>query len=350
MRKASRPTLVRWIQILSSLRSDLPPAGYKGLTADWKANARQFAKALECSHRTILRDVDALRDCGYILEYEETDHTIRWVNKNGIEPLPLMAATEDEVIALITALAISHSVLDTGTADKLRTFLLKLEQHLDGQFLHSFDDIQRTIHYQHVHLTPSDTALWTKLQRCILDQRAIEVAYSSPHEENTPRNIRAMPLQLVNLESNWYLNILKISDQPDDSHGKFRLLKLARIQEVRELPVQVPEEWDREVLRDRNERGIGAWQGGEEEGVRLRIAEDKIGFMRERAWYPGHHFEPQEDGSWILSFTASNTDRLAPFVLQWAPDLEVLEPEHLRQQVAWLAGQAARLHGDQQRK
>lgn len=346
MRKASRPTLVRWIHILNSLRSDTPPLGYTGLAADWTPNAKQFAKALECSHRTILRDVEALRDCGYKLDYDEADHTISWVNKTALEPLPLMAATEDEVIALITALAISHSVLDTGTAENLRTFLLKLEQHLDSQFVHSFEDIQRTIHYKHIHLTPSDTTLWTRLQRYILDQRGIEVTYSSPFEENVPRTIRVLPLQLVNLESNWYLNVLRIADNEHESHSGFRLLKLARIQEIRECPIQVPEQWDREALRERTEKGVGAWQGGEEESVRLRIAGSKIGFMRERAWYPGHRFKQQEDGSWILSFKASKAEHLAPFILQWAPHLEVLEPEHLRSEVAWVAGQAAELHAD----
>lgn len=158
LRKASRPTLVRWIHILESLRSGEPPLGYTGLPADWKANAKQFAKALECSHRTILRDV--------------------------------------------------------------------------------------------------------------------------------------------------------------------------------------------ETLRERTKKGVGAWQGCAEESVRLRIDGSKIGFMRERAWYPGHQFEEQADGSWILSFRASMAEHLAPFILQWAPHLEVLEPEHLRSKVKCLAGRAAALHAD----
>jgi len=61
----------------------------RSVPADWTPNAKQFANALECSHRTILHDVEAFRDCGYKLDYDEADHRISWVNKNALKPLPL---------------------------------------------------------------------------------------------------------------------------------------------------------------------------------------------------------------------------------------------------------------------
>ena len=174
MEKAKRATIRRWLFILGSLRSESPPPGYPKPAAEWTPNAMQFALAFECHPRTIQRDLDDLRACGYEIDYDRQEHRLNWLNKKGVETLPLMAATEEEVISLMTALAISNSVLDTATARHLTSFLDKLEQHIQGGFLHPREVIDRTVHFKHAWQSAKDTTVWTKLQRAILDQRGID--------------------------------------------------------------------------------------------------------------------------------------------------------------------------------
>ena len=336
---------MRIMHILHHLREEArgtaSPASPAGRSR--RVNARTLAETLECSMRTIHRDIEALRDAGYHIDYEKNAHTLAWTNAREVEPVPLMTATEDEVLALTTTLALSGTLLDNATARHLETFLGKLQQHLEDGFLHPLEDVRASLSYLPTQVAVNEAPHWTDIQRAILNDRGLEITYASPHRGDEPCTYALEPFRLAHLDGAWYVVGRKRGAGTRDDD--LRLFRLSRIQSLATArwTVAAPRP-PSAVIDERLRFALGAWQGDDTETVKMRIDADVAGFVRERAWNPSHRFTEEPDGDWLLEFETAHADKIMHFVLEWSPHIELLEPDFLRPRIAHLAECARRLH------
>ncbi len=340
-----RKGLVRIMHILHHLRDEARGTASPGRPAgrSRRVNARTLAETLECSGRTIQRDIEALRDAGYDIDYDENAHTLEWKNAREVEPVPLMTATEDEVVALTTALALSGTLLDNAAARHLETFLGKLEHHLEDGFLHPLEDVRASLSYLPTQVAVNEAPHWTDIQRAILNERGLEITYASPHYGDDPHTYALEPFRLVHLDGAWY--VIGRKRGAGTSNQDLRLFRLSRIQSLATARWTVAAPPPPAALIDERMRfGLGAWQGDEIETVKMRIDADVAGFVRERAWNPSHRFTEEPDGDWLLEFETAHADKIMHFVLEWSPHIELLEPHYLRPLIANLAESARKLH------
>lgn len=121
-------------------------------------------------------------------------------------------------------------------------------------------------------------------------------------------------------------------------------LKLDRIQSanIRSDTFDFPEPND---ILDMLKHTWGIWDGDEPVRVRLRFHNRQRQRLLETKWHPTESLSDQEDGSVIWTGIISEPQEMMPWIRGWGPDVEVLEPQSLREQIAIDADRTARQYG-----
>ena len=115
--------------------------------------------------------------------------------------------------------------------------------------------------------------------------------------------------------------------------NEIRTFKIERIRAVE----MTYESYDIPPDFDANSYLASSWgivvASGEAENIRLRFSPELARIMKETIWHPSQASEPQSDGSVIVTFTVTNTVELRSWILSWGDEVEVLEPEGIRQEI-----------------
>ena len=127
------------------------------------------------------------------------------------------------------------------------------------------------------------------------------------------------------------------------ARGELRVFKLERVlsAELTEHCFQTDPSFDAEAYLL---TGWGIMGGPGTQTVRLRLAPEAVGRLRESQFHPSQQTCDQPDGSCIVTFQVAHPIELAAFVRGWGPRAEVLEPAELRQLIAREARETARLY------
>ena len=127
--------------------------------------------------------------------------------------------------------------------------------------------------------------------------------------------------------------------------GAMRTFKLERIQRIELIPqtYTIPEEFDaREKLAD----AWGIWYtDAEPVEVVLRFHPRVAGRVRETRWHRSEDVEEQPDGSLIWRARVAEPQEMLPWIRGWGADVEVVEPESLRNKLTGETRQLAETYG-----
>jgi CRISPR-associated endonuclease/helicase Cas3 len=127
--------------------------------------------------------------------------------------------------------------------------------------------------------------------------------------------------------------------------GTLRTFKLERIQriELTGRPYTIPDDFDAHAkLAD----AWGIWYTeAEPEDVALKFHPRVAERVRETRWHRSEWVEEQPDGSLIWRARVAEPQEMVPWVRGWGADVEVLEPDGLRDQLVGEARQIAETYG-----
>ncbi|HIP96678.1 MAG TPA: WYL domain-containing protein [Anaerolineae bacterium] len=127
--------------------------------------------------------------------------------------------------------------------------------------------------------------------------------------------------------------------------GALRTFKLERIQriELTAEPYEIPLDFDpRELLAD----AWGIWYTeAQPVEVVLRFHPRVAGRVRETRWHRSERVEEQPDGSVIWRARVAEPQEMLPWIRGWGADVEVLEPEELRDRMTGEARRLAEIYG-----
>ena len=68
--------------------------------------------------------------------------------------------------------------------------------------------------------------------------------------------------------------------------------------------------------------------------VHLRFSPEAAPFVRERNWHSSQVMESDSDGNLSLRVEIADPREMLPWIRSWGPQVEVLEPDWLRERVA----------------
>jgi predicted DNA-binding transcriptional regulator YafY len=160
------------------------------------STARDLARALEVSERTIYRDVQELSACGLPIE---SAAGVGYRLRRGFELPPLMF-DRDELQALRLGARMVRAWADAGLSQAAGNALRKIEAVLPEGLADS-DETRETLFAPHLH--PYPVPLVGLLRRAAADRRKCGFTYTRPDGATSVRTVR--PLGLFYWGAAWTL-------------------------------------------------------------------------------------------------------------------------------------------------
>lgn len=284
----------------------------------------------EVSSATVKRDIVYLRDrmdlpvsfdparAGWCLDRRR---------RPGGPPAELeMVLREDEVHALLTmehllAVVEPGGMLGARTAPLRRSLTQLLEQGLRApradvarriRVLASGARRPRLLHYQAV-------------AHAVLARRRLRITYRSRSRGQT-REREVSPQRLAYYRDNWYC------DGWCHLEDGLRIFSVDAIEQVSVLDTaacDIPEEELDALLTG----GYGIFAGRPRHQARLRFSAERARWVASERWHPDQRgrFDPQ--GRWLLDLPYADPRELVMDILRHVPEVEVLWPQELEQEV-----------------
>ncbi len=131
----------------------------------------------------------------------------------------------------------------------------------------------------------------------------------------------------------------------DEMTQKIRAVKLESIKRVNltDSTYAIPTHFDRRRYLE-SAWGITGGDGDEKTKVVLAFPTDMTPLIRERVWHSSQRIETLEDKRCTLSVQVADWREMLPWIRSWGAEVEVLEPQALRDALAAEAQQVATLY------
>lgn len=313
MKVASRPPLRRLVALDQMIRRGRYP------------NAYTAARDLEVNRRTILRDLDFLRDCwGAPVEFSRQHNG--YFYRDPDYPLPLYRLTEGELIAFFLAERLMQQYRDSPFAKDLATAFRKLTAALPDQVSIDLSHLDEGFSFRSKPAKNGDVERFRQLTRAIRAGRQLELVYWTASRDVTCR--RAVdPYHLASVAGEWYL--VAFCHMRED----VRMFVPGRIRSLKETGERFERPPDFSIAAYLDATFTIVRGKGPPRTIKLRFAPEAARYIREKEWHPTQKIVDLLDGSLILTLKVSHLLEVRRLALHWGADCEVLAPTELRKQV-----------------
>ena len=286
---------------------------------------RSFTEALEASRNTVTRDFEFMRDSlGAPIEYCREQNGHRYAPDSPEFELPGFWMNPAELYALLACEQLLENVQPGMITTRLAPLKDKIRQLL-GESGHDAERISERIHIQPIQARMAAHRIFDPVAEATLAGKQLSFTYNARSSAgNTHR--QTDPQRLLHYRSNWYL--LAVCHKARD----LRLFSLDRISEprVEDAPsAQKPIE----AIDGFAYASFGIFGGGPKGTAHLRFSSHAAEWVADETWHPDQVGEHRADG-YHLTVPYSDERELAMEVLRYGPEVEVLGPEELRQEVA----------------
>lgn len=282
-------------------------------------SVEEIADRCGVSKRTIYRDLHALETVVKVPIWEEGA-------RRGIVEgyfLPPIKFSLSEALNLFLAARLMLSYTHRYDPNIASTFL-KLNSIVPPPLR---EQIQKTLEWMQKQ-PKDDRYLRTQatLAEAWVSQQRVKISYRSlPAEKATERIIEPYFIEPAAAGHSSY-----VVAYCHRAH-EIRTFKIERIEAIEMIsePCTIPQDFDASKFFSSS---WGIVVEGEVEIIRLKILTPEIArIMEETIWHPSQMLERQGDGSVVMTLRVVDTDELRGWILSWGEQIEVLEPEGLRQ-------------------
>jgi proteasome accessory factor B len=288
---------------------------------------RELADIYEVSKKTIERDITNLSSVGFPI-YDEIDpcrdnQVIYRIYKGYTIPELNLSELENYTMFIIMKMVSPWQ----GYLDGLAKYSFK---KIFSQADQNFVDFMRKVSEQIVptstntmNLSGDSSEVLINIVKAIYNHKKIKIVYSSVFSHGIKEHIIS-PLSLKFHNNNIYLaGYLRAKNQT-------LIFALNRINELTLLTeTQDSVKFDPQDFFDKS---FGISQG-QPFSVKLRFTKNVAQYVSERIWHPKQEITNCENGDIILSFEAKSLDETVSFVLSFKENVEVVEPEMLKEKV-----------------
>jgi predicted DNA-binding transcriptional regulator YafY len=283
-------------------------------------SARTIAEELECSERTVYRDLQALELAGvpWYWDQEGTCYRVRPDYR-----FPVLNLSDEETLGQAIATTLSEAPgLKTGpgaraTTRKLAVVGKETSQKIlaDAEQLIHVLDLKLVDHSRHQEIIR--TVQWALLQR-----KQVVGQYRSPYKAE-PVQLRLHPYRLCLVKAAWYLIARPAdADQP-------RTFRVARFQTLRmvDQAAAIPECFD---LKAYFGHAWAVYRGERTYDVEIQFVPEAAEIVTETQWHQTQKTRRHKDGSVTLTFQVDGLNEILRWILGWAGRARVIRPPELR--------------------
>jgi proteasome accessory factor B len=315
MRSSNRPQYHRLQRILELIR--------EGTRTGSLPNCRHFTREVKVSRRTLMRDLDFLRDDHHApIAYDDSRKGFHLTDPAfKLAPVEL---TRREVFSFSIARKLLERFEGTPLEMDMRSVLAKIAGSLQGTAafdVESLTDQFTVLAEDHARVDPE---IWQRTGRAINQRERLRLRYQ--RFDGVIRDYLLEPWHLVAYHGNWYLLAL------NTSAGRTETFALSRCRSLAATGQHFP----RPAAFDPNtffKDAFGISQAGQPWKVRLLFAREVATYIRERVWHPSQRMRQRRDGTLELRLQTSSRKELTRWILSWVPHVKVLAPRELKERV-----------------
>lgn len=267
---------------------------------------RNDIHVLEVDHKIRLRD-DLKRGSKKIYRYVDTDYT-----------LPMFHINDEERHKVQDAIRVLRHFEGEPLYDWARILLMQVE---GGAF---DDDSSQVVSFQ-TNLDLKGLNHFSDLLQAIISKRVLKMNYTPYGKPQITATI--YPYYLKEYNDRWYL-IAQVKGY--DSYAHYALDRIDDFEEVA-LPYKEPDiEFD-----DYFDDVVGVTvPEGDSEDIILRVSKPRFEYIRTKPLHLTQRIVEENDLFAVVSINVKVNKELEALILSFGSDMEVLEPKHLREQVA----------------
>lgn len=240
--------------------------------------------------------------------------------------LPGLWFSAEEIHALLT---MQHLLghLDAGglLGPHIAPMMKRLTQVL-GEGTEQAADLGRRIRVQTVGARRLHLPHFQAVGSALLRRRRLVIEYhgrgSNQHSER-----EVSPQRLIHYRDNWYLDAWCHLRRALRS---FSADAIGRVQVLNKQAIDVADAELDEVLG----AGYGIFAGREVQWATLRFGAERARWVAAESWHPRQRGRFEADGRYVLELPYSDPRELVMDILRHVPEVEVLEPEGLRETAA----------------
>lgn len=326
MKNLSRPQYYRIKRILEMIRGPSAAGRYP--------SASDFAKELEVSWRTAIRDLDYLRDEeGAPIEYDASMKgyylaDVTWT----LRPVEL---NRNEVFAF----SIARKLLDRfrGTALELdmKSVLDKIAGSLEGKITLDIESLTDRFTVLTDDYVPVEPKTWKAVAELLNRQEEAEMTYEKFNGE--VKQYRVEPYHLLSYHGNWYVlcgrdgrsSFVRRTSADREEPATFAVSRIQWITGTGRH-FSLPKNFDAGKYVEK----LFGISGGEQLlDVRLLFSKSVSGYIRERIWHPTQKVIRRRGGRIELRLRSAGWKELVRWILSWQPDVRVLAPKDFRERI-----------------
>lgn len=300
------------------------------LTVGRCVTRERMLRELEVSVSTIKRDIAFLR--------ERLNMPIVWVSElagwqleqnqstgNGQYEIPGLWLTAEEIHALLTMQHLLAN-LDTGglLGPHIGPLRRRLDQLLDGGAPPD-SEVARRIRVLTIGARRIELPHFQAVGSALLRRRRLAITYHARSDDGVSRR-ELSPQRLVLYRDNWYL------DAWCHQRKALRSFSVDAIQAVQVLDrgaADVPEH----KLDDELGAGYGIFSGSAVKHAQLRFSPQRARWVAAERWHPNQVGRWDHAGRWLLTVPYADPRELVMDILRHLPDVEVIAPDELREDV-----------------
>jgi len=290
-----------------------------------------LCERMECSHATLKRLIGYMRDM--------LDAPI--VNKRGVgyfyDPnisfeLPGLWFNAQELHALLSMEKLLDH-LEPGVFTEAISPIQQRLKHLLKRAGHGGEKEMGRIRILSMLPRSRKLPFFSRVATAVLERRRLSFSYTG--RGNDELNTREVsPQRLTHYRENWYL------DAWCHLRGGLRTFSLERMGDVRLLE-SVAEDIDEAELHENLRSAYGIFSGVADKEAVLRFTGKRARWIADEIWHSDQQSRWLENGSYELRIPYADDTELVLDICRYGPDVEVIEPQALRQAVTERLRQAS---------
>ena len=308
---------------------------FKMLSDGGYPNCNDFTDELETTRRTVLRDLDYMRDRMNVpLEFDRARNG--YYLTRPFENLPMIEISESDLVLLFVAERVA-SQYGSELGGRIKASFARLASVLGDTVNTTWQDLDALLSFRTTGVGKAELDSFETLQKSVKNKSVVSFRYQGANDPR-PKSRTVHPYHLGLVNSQWYLFAW------DPTREAMRTFSLARIGSPKatgkrfepDAGVSVPA-----LLA--GSLGV-AYKHKEVSTVRIRFASDLAKVIGERVWHPSQKILKVQDGKIELSLAVADTKELRNWIMSWGPRAEVLAPALLRESVAKLARETVAIY------
>lgn len=282
----------------------------------------QLAQKLDVHRATIYRDIDEMSRAG--LPIWQVDGAVGILTERYLLPLRLNIY---EALSLFIATRLLGRM--SGERDPhIESLLTKLADILPSPIS---EHLMRSA--QSIRMKPDNPTYVKHLEMLVwawVNRRRLRIRYRSAYQEESRE--RLFDVYFIEpLETVYSCYVIGW----DHLRNEVRTLKIKRIQQIEETDELYNMREDIDIFAHwATTWGIVITEDTPPTRVTLCFNKNVAYMVKETVWHPSQCVEDTEDGGCIFSVTVNHLSGIKQWIRTWGPDVEVLEPEALRLEVA----------------